>query len=164
MQRRLIVMRHAKSAWDSEAASDHDRPLNKRGRRDAPRIAAHLRQIGWTPERVISSDSARTRQTWELMAEVLGGDIGVSFTRELYLAGIDSVRAALGPIADTVCTAMVLGHNPGWEQVVLVLTGQMRPLGTCTGALLVVDASSWSEAAHLDRRWQLHDVVRPAER
>ena len=69
MRRRIIVMRHAKSSWKSGARDDHARPLNKRGRRDAPRIAARLAELGWVPERVISSDSERTRQTWARMEE-----------------------------------------------------------------------------------------------
>ncbi len=68
MQRRIIVMRHAKSSWKSDAPDDHSRPLNRRGRRDAPRVAQELARRGWVPERVFSSDARRTRQTWEIMA------------------------------------------------------------------------------------------------
>jgi hypothetical protein len=67
MQRRLMIMRHAKSAWSSDVASDHERPLNKRGRRDAPRVGKRLAKLGWVPEFVVSSDSRRTRETWERM-------------------------------------------------------------------------------------------------
>ncbi len=162
MERRLIVLRHAKSAWETEAPSDHERPLNKRGRRDAPRVAEHLSELGWKPDRVLASDSARTRETWELMKPVLG-DCGVTFTRELYLAGVAAVRAQLGPIADTVRTVLVLGHNPGWEEVVQRLAGVMEPLGTCNAALLTVEANSWQEALLLDGCWKLREVVRPKE-
>ena len=59
MERRLIVMRHAKSSWKNESLRDHERPLNKRGRRDAPRIGEELASLGWVPQRVISSDATR---------------------------------------------------------------------------------------------------------
>ncbi len=64
MTRRLIVMRHAKSSWKHAGLTDHQRPLNKRGRKDAPRVARALIERGWTPRRVLSSDAARTRETW----------------------------------------------------------------------------------------------------
>lgn len=154
-------MRHAKSAWDTDAGDDHERPLNARGRRDAPRVAERLRELGWSPERVISSDALRTRQTWELMEPVLAPPaVPVTFTRELYLAGVSAVRSVLAPLADTVRTAMVLGHNPGWEDVVAWLTGKLEPLGTADAALVRVDADSWADAVQRAGRWQLHDVIR----
>jgi phosphohistidine phosphatase len=67
MGKRLIIMRHAKSSWTSGASTDHQRPLNKRGRHAAPRIGARLRDIGWIPDMVIASDSERTRETWQRM-------------------------------------------------------------------------------------------------
>ncbi len=82
MTMRLIIMRHAKSDWNSGAASDHARPLNKRGRRDAPRVANRLGELGWQPDYVISSDSRRTRETLELMLPHLnhGSDPTVDFS------------------------------------------------------------------------------------
>ncbi len=162
MERRLIVLRHAKSAWETEAASDHQRPLNKRGRRDAPRVAERLCELGWKPDRAFSSDATRTRETWELMKPELG-DVPVSFSRDLYLAGIAAVRVAVSSIADTVRTVMVLGHNPGWEEVVHRLSGSLEGLGTCNAALLAIEANSWHEALLLDGCWKLVEVVRPKE-
>ena len=71
MERRLIVMRHAKSSWKSDAETDHLRPLNKRGRDSAPLVAARLVELGWIPEAVYSSDSLRTRETWDGMMNAL---------------------------------------------------------------------------------------------
>ncbi len=165
MERRLIVMRHAKSAWEGDGP-DHERPLNKRGRRDAPRIGEHLRELGWAPERVWSSDALRTRETWELMKAELGGggaEIPATFTRDLYLCSVEQVSAVLSHAADTVHTALVLGHNPTWEEVVGRLTGALQPLGTCNAALLSVAADSWAHAVQMAGRWQLHEIVRPKE-
>ena len=69
MHRRLIIMRHAKSSWTSGALSDHERPLNARGIRDAPRVGAALVKRGWLPQLVLSSDSERTRETFAGMSE-----------------------------------------------------------------------------------------------
>jgi phosphohistidine phosphatase len=98
MTKRLIVLRHAKSAWDTDAPDDHSRPLAKRGRKDAPLIGARLAQLEWVPQAVISSDSARTRETWARMEEALLGDdeeAEVHFTRDLFHADEREIRAAL---------------------------------------------------------------------
>jgi phosphohistidine phosphatase len=163
MERRLIVLRHGKSSWDTDAVTDHDRPLNKRGRRDAQRIGKHMVELGWAPERVVSSDSRRTKETWKRMKEAFEGEPEVGFTRELYLTGIAAVREALAKVPDDVATVMVIGHNPGWEGVVDVLTGEEVRMTTCNAALLSVEADSWSDAVAMDSCWKLHNVLRPKE-
>jgi phosphohistidine phosphatase len=163
MERRLIVLRHAKSAWDTDAADDHSRPLAKRGRRDARRIAEQLREAGWVPERVVSSDAARTVETWRRMADQIGSGIEVVFTRELYHAGLDAVQRLVGASADTVRTVMAIGHNPGWEEVVGGLCGTGVTMTTCNAALLAVEAESWAEALAKVGGWTLHDRLRPRE-
>lgn len=161
--RRLIVLRHAKSDWDSEAKGDHARPLDDRGRRSAPRIAERLRTMGWVPQVVISSDAARTRETWACMQPALGAP-AVSFTRTLYLMGIDEIRAALREQAPEVDTVMVLGHNPGWEDAVHELSGVRVRMTTCNAALLQcpVQTQTWADAvARSD--WTLEKLLRPKE-
>ncbi len=160
---KLIVLRHAKSAWNTNAPTDHDRPLNKRGRRDAPRIGARLAELGWTPERVISSDAARTRETWDRMSSAFGATVEVSFTGLLYGAGYHEVRRALGEQPEAVATTMVIGHNPGWEELVEVLTGSEHPMTTCNAALLSIEADGWKEGIAKRGQWRLHQMLRPKE-
>jgi phosphohistidine phosphatase len=162
MHRRLIVLRHAKSDWNTNAGSDHERPLNGRGQRDAPRIGEHLQQRGWVPAAVISSDATRTRETWQRMKQALGGEPEVSFTRSLYLAGPPEVRAALAMLDDAVSTAMVIGHNPGWEDVVSALCEVRVRITTCNAALLVIQAPTWADAASR-RDWGFEAMLRPKE-
>jgi len=69
----LLVLRHAKSSWDDSALDDHERPLNQRGRRDAPRMGKLMREYGLIPDVVISSDAVRARLTAEALAEATGG-------------------------------------------------------------------------------------------
>jgi phosphohistidine phosphatase len=163
MPKRLLVMRHAKSSWKSGAETDHQRPLNKRGRRDAPRMAARLAALGWIPERVISSDSQRTRETWGLLEEVFEAALEVTFTRELYLAGPAEVEAELRALPDEVSTALVLGHNPGWEEVVSWLTREHHSMTTANVALASVEAATWAEALDAASTWTLHDLLRPKD-
>ena len=159
---RLIVMRHAKSAWNTDAQSDHDRPLNKRGRRDAPRVAARLAELGWIPDKAVSSDSQRTRETWARMSERLPAGIAVAFLRPLYLATPATLRGVLATELD-VATGLVLGHNPGVEELVRWLTGEAVAMKTACAALLELDADGWK--AGLDQRgdWDIATVIRPRE-
>jgi phosphohistidine phosphatase len=162
MQRRLIVLRHAKSAWNTDAPSDHERPLNSRGRRDAPRIGEALSERGWVPEYVLSSDSKRTRETWKRMKTAFDGVKKVTFTRDLYHAGIDEVVQLGRKIEAEVATAMVIGHNPGWEEVVQALTGDGPRMTTCNAAMLVVEADTWKGALS-ESDWTLVELLRPKE-
>lgn len=171
---RLLVVRHAKSAWDSDANTDHERPLNKRGRKDAPRVAAELLRRDWVPRWVVSSDSVRTTQTWELMRAAFEGAneqsadgsayaATVMFRRDLYHASLMEVRQALLDLNLPQQVVMVLGHNPGWEDMVSVLTGEYVTMTTCNAALLSVEADDWQQAMLLESCWHLHHLVRPRE-
>lgn len=163
MRRRLIVMRHAKSSWDSDTISDHDRPLNHRGRKDAPRIANRLTQLGWTPNYVLSSDSERTRETCHRMFECFDPLPESEFLRSLYHAGVQEFCAAVSQLADGSTTALVLGHNPGWEQVVHWLTNQSITMTTANAALLEGPDLPWFETVLHPATWQLAEVIRPQE-
>ena len=110
--RRLLLARHAKSSWSDHSLMDHDRPLNGRGRRSAPMVAAALEDRGFIPNLVYSSTSRRTRDTWALMEPRFGSRPDVEYLSELYHA---SPRAVLDIVAGTpsaATTLMVLGHNP----------------------------------------------------
>jgi phosphohistidine phosphatase SixA len=160
MRRRIILMRHAKSSWQT-GVSDHERPLNNRGRKDAPRIAQRLVHLQWVPELVHSSDSARTRETWSAIAPVFGRDIHVSFHRELYLAGIGAAETVLEGVSSTIGTVLLLGHNPGWEDICAAWTGQRIQMTTANAVLLESSSANWVDAVHGASQWQIQDVLRP---
>jgi len=165
MQRQLIVMRHAKSSWKSTSASDHERPLNKRGRQDAPRMAAALIERGWWPDVVVSSDAARTRETWALMAEFAAArgerQPEAHFERALYLAGFDDLLVDAASWETDWQRVLVLGHNPGWQYVVGRLSGTYQEMTTANAALLTGAGASWTAA--LEDTWQLDAFLRPKE-
>lgn len=158
MQRRLILMRHAKSDWKAGVQSDHERPLNARGRRDAPRVAAFLHQLGWIPEGVWSSDSTRTRQTWELMAGALF-DPPATFTPKLYHDGFDAIMGEAAAWTPAWRTLLVLGHNPFWAAAITQLSGARETLPTGAAALLEGAGTSWPTA--LAAPWRLVQLIRP---
>lgn len=159
--KRIILMRHAKSSWKSGAPTDHLRPLNKRGQRDAPRIAEALAQMEWTPDCVLSSDSTRTRQTWDLMAGALESPPEAQFEPKLYLAGPDELRPLLADLPNDKTTVLLLGHNPGWEHALEWFTGQSSPIKTACAALLVSTAESWSETIECPGQFQQASFLSP---
>lgn len=159
---RLIVMRHAKSSWSGGVASDHRRPLNPRGRSDAPLIAQRLAELGWVADRVLSSDSTRTRETWARMADALPEIEQVVFTRRLYHAGIEAFTEVVSQAPARDRCLLVLGHNPGWEEVVGWLCGQPVRMTTANAVLLRREPAPWCRALEPDS-WAMIDVLRPRE-
>ena len=162
MDRRIIVMRHAKSAWP-EGTPDHERPLNNRGKRDAPRIAQRLAQLGWTPDSVLSSDSARTRETFERMAEEFSGSVQAEFLPSFYEGGIRDIRGELCELDPEIATVLLLGHNPGWEAAVEWFCGTYETMKTANAALLEGSGATWREAVDQEGVWKLRSFVRPGE-
>jgi phosphohistidine phosphatase len=162
MDRRLIVMRHAKSAWETAAPSDHQRPLSSRGRRDAPRVAKELGKRGWAPELVLCSDAERAKETWRRMSDAFE-QAEARLLPALYLGGFEAVRDALSDLPAIARTVMVVGHNPGWEEMVGRLTSVAVRMTTANAALLCIEAPSWRQAMALAGQWRLERLVRPKE-
>ena len=161
MNRRLILMRHAKSSWASPLLDDHARPLNERGRRDAPNIASTLQSLGWSPQAVCSSDSTRTQETWRGMASVFEDCDDVTFTRSLYHAGLSDIIDESTGWDDSLQTILVLGHNPGWQMALYDLCGEDHEMTTANAAMLAGFGETWTDA--LSGRWELTRLLRPKE-
>ena len=161
MQRRLMLMRHAKSSWKSQVPTDHERPLNERGRRDAARVGKRLAKLGWVPDFVVSSDSRRTEETWERIQKTFP-NARVRFTRVLYAGGPSEVRSEVARLSGDVRTVLVLGHNPGWEEAVTELSGREMRITTANVVLLEGEGGTWREA--LERgAWSVAGVIRPKQ-
>ncbi len=146
MTHTLILTRHAKSSWDDPKLDDHDRPLNKRGRASAPAIGDWLRQNGWIPDELLSSNAVRTRETWERMG--LHAE-NAYFARDLYLAGPDEMMAELKTA--TGQTVMMLGHNPGIahfaNQIIASAPDHARfhDYPTCATTVVQFDIDRWPD-------------------
>ena len=109
--RRLLLLRHAKSAWPDMA--DSERPLNDRGRRDAPAMGRWLRDCGYIPDVVLCSTARRTRDTWALLAGELDAEPAVRYEQRIYEATALSLLHLLREAGGDYRTALLIGHNPG---------------------------------------------------
>jgi len=164
--KRLILLRHAKSSWKSDAASDHERPLNGRGRHDAPRIGQELDNRGWWPEQIFSSDSVRTRQTVDRLFEhrsATADETPIDFLPDLYHGSVADCTSAIAAADRLTQTLMLVGHNPGMEDLYHWLVGEGETITTCNAALLHVAAESWEDAAAMPGEWLCEQILRPKE-
>ncbi|WP_416959715.1 SixA phosphatase family protein [Streptomyces sp. Agncl-13] len=120
--RRLVVLRHAKSAWP-EGVPDHRRPLALRGRRDAPAAGIALAEADCLPDLALCSTAVRARQTWELASAEWGTPPPVRYEPGLYAADVPELIDAVRQVPPEVETLLLIGHNPGLEELVLGLAG-----------------------------------------
>ncbi|WP_035839084.1 SixA phosphatase family protein [Kitasatospora azatica] len=118
--RRLVVLRHAKSAWP-EGVGDRDRPLAARGLRDAPAAGRWLRTAGCGPDAVVCSPARRTRQTWDLVAAELDAVPAVTFDERVYGASLPVLLDVLHETLEQVRCLLLVGHFPGVQELALAL-------------------------------------------
>lgn len=120
--RHLLILRHAKSDWYSSAATDFERPLSERGQSDAPRVGRWLRHEGLVPDYVISSTAKRARETTLCVCrEVAYRDENVEWESRVYAATIQVLRDVLALCPSDKKTVLLVGHNPGLEELMLFL-------------------------------------------
>ncbi len=158
----LLILRHAKSSWKDEELDDHERPLNKRGLNDAPRMGTLIKEHDLVPEYILSSSAVRARHTAELVAEHCGYEGEISGGRELYSFASGDYLDALEKVDDGYSRVMVVGHNPGLEELAEWLTGFYTNLPTATLAVLRLDINHWSELEE-GGVGELVQVFRPRE-
>lgn len=158
----LLVLRHAKSSWATDGLADHDRPLNDRGKRDAPRIGRLLLDEGLTPDAILSSTAKRARKTASLVAKSSNYLGEVKQVADLYLAGPPSYVDALRDVDDGFERVLVVGHNPGIENLVQEFVGEFHRMPTTAIAHLELDIDSWSNLSGASK-CQLRNIWRPKE-
>lgn len=124
--RQLLLLRHAKSAWDDPALADHARPLNRRGKLSARIMAAEMQRLGLVADVVLVSSARRTLQTMEALKPFDGSPI-VTVSDELYLAPWPSLLATLNKVPDTVRSVLLIGHNPGLHELALNVLSPSTP-------------------------------------
>jgi phosphohistidine phosphatase len=150
----LSLLRHAKSSWSDARLKDIERPLNKRGERDAPRMGDFMARKRLAPDLVLCSCAMRTRQTLELMLPRLKASPEVVYEEGLYLATPAAMLKRLREIAPTVRHTLLVGHNPGLQALALDLASEgaeaelealAEKMPTAGLAVIALDLASWAK-------------------
>ena len=162
----LYIMRHAKSDWSGSQKSDFDRPINKRGTRNAIRIGGWMNENNHTPQKIISSPALRAKETIELVIEQISkfNIEDLTYEDELYLAGFTQLIEFINTYKDKVQSLMLVGHNPGIENLVNYLcdkSGDKETIVT-TANLFIFKFSSDSFNTAVDTI-ELVEAIKPRE-
>jgi phosphohistidine phosphatase len=160
--KRLLILRHAKSSWANSSISDWQRPLNERGLRDAPRAGEWLRERALTPDLILTSDAVRARTTAEAVARAAGYSQEIRIEPSLYHARPDDVLAVLGGVSAEARTVLVVGHNPGLEELVQQLTGEHHDLPTAALVHIAMAIAVWSDVTTVSAA-AIVDIWRPRD-
>lgn len=167
----LGLFRHAKSDWHDPRARDFDRPLNLRGEKGAALVGRHIFDYGVKWDKVIASPAVRVAETIELAAKATGRPIAVNWDRRIYLASSATLLDLLREQKDDPGSVLMVGHNPGLEDVIFDLvpddgTCPLRDVvelkfPTASFAVLELDIEHWNELK--DRCGKLVHLIRPRD-
>ena len=168
MTRELMVLRHGKSDWNTGAARDFDRPLNKRGRKAVKRMGAWILERDLLPDRIVSSPATRARETALRLCRSAGlPESVIAWDERIYEAELGDLLSVLRECAVDSLRLMIVGHNPGLEELVLYLSDQTieapgeHPLMPTAALALFEVPDDWSELEGNSAR--LVGITRPRE-
>ena len=168
--KQLAILRHAKSDWGNPGLTDFDRPLNKRGRKAAKKIGRELKGRGLAFDQIVSSPAQRAKETVERFRIGYEQDCSVRFDPTIYLASTGTLLGLVNGLPDDAGTVMIVGHNPGFHDIVLRLTrengdGLREKVGANfpTGAFALIDfpADKWADVE--PATGEIRQVIFPRE-
>ena len=157
----LYLLRHAKSSWDNASQQDFERPLASRGRKACALIGEFIQEKGIDFDLVLVSTAVRTRETIELIKERAKFRGEVRYDERIYEATVSQLLEILSQIDNDRASVLLVGHNPGIEELLAVLTGEQQRVTTANFAKIKLKATKWS--ANLADKGTLEWVVRPKE-
>jgi phosphohistidine phosphatase len=145
--KRLLLVRHAKSSWKNPGLRDYDRPLNSRGKHNAPMMGKRLLSTGILPDVIVSSPAKRAKKTAQLIASVIGfNPKEIVFNQEIYEAGHSKLLKIIRDFDDDWQNIMMIGHNPGFTDLAEALTGETYDnLPTCAICCIEFDIETWAD-------------------
>jgi phosphohistidine phosphatase len=141
----LLLLRHAKASRDEPELHDHDRPLTKRGKSEAPLVGKYLRDNNLVPDLILSSTARRARDTAQAVLDESGFSGQVDLHQDLYLSDTACYLDILRSLPDAANRVLVVGHNPDLEELLTLLTDATRHLTTANLAQVDLPISSWQE-------------------
>jgi len=155
----LILVRHAKSSWDDPSMSDFDRPLNERGKKDAPKMAERLIEKGITINTFLSSPAKRAKKTAKIFAHAFKREEeGIILIQELYLAGSGIFGTVLSSIDTDTETIAIFAHNPGITDFANTLTeARIDDIPTCGVFAVKIDTDNWKNFGEAKKEFLFFD-------
>ena len=143
----LLLIRHAKSSWDDITQKDFDRPLNDRGKKDAPEMAERVKEKGVKPDLLVSSPAKRAKKTAALFAEELGIDKDdILLVEGLYEPTREAFETAVANLPDKADTVALFSHNPGITEFVNTLSNvRIDDMPTCGVFAVSAEVSTWAQ-------------------
>ncbi len=141
----LLVLRHAKSSWENTELSDFDRPLNKRGLESIQLIGQEMYNLNLNIDFVLSSSAKRAKQTAILVKESGGIICEIQYEDGIYEASVMKLLHIVSEINNKFKSVLLVGHNPGFEELIRVLTGKIQVMPTATLAKIDLEIENWSE-------------------
>ncbi len=155
----LILIRHGKSCWDDPALADRDRPLNKRGKRDAPSMGRRLKDMKLKPDLILSSPAKRALKTAKLIAEEIGyPKKKIEIREELYAQGLEALASLVSGLDDKLERVYLVGHNPELTELANRLAGaEISNVPTCGVVAVDFPQKSWGESARKGGRLAFFD-------
>jgi len=141
----LFILRHAKSSWKDDSLQDFDRPLNGRGRKAGELIGTLMREKKLTPDLVLSSPAVRARETIEIVMKTARLPAELRYDQRIYEAGPLRLLEVISQIEEDKSSVLLVGHNPGLEELLQVLTGRVEHMATGTLGKIDLKATKWSK-------------------
>lgn len=141
----LLLLRHAKSSWKDSDLRDFDRPLNQRGLKAAPAIGRLIKKRKLQPDLVLSSPAERARQTTQLAIEAAGLKTELRYDERIYEASVARLMGVVSELDDEAGIVVLVGHNPGFEELLEVLTGEAHRMPTAALACLELNIEKWNK-------------------
>lgn len=158
----LLLMRHAKSSWKDESLADHERPLKKRGKKDSKLIAKVIKKKDLIPDLILCSSAVRTKETVEVLTDVLDYDGEIIYSDELYMGEPQDFVNALKDLDEKYETVLIVGHNPGLEAYLQIIDGEIEAVPTGGLGYLVLVLDDWKDIS-LDTMGDLIGFWKPKE-
>lgn len=157
----LYLLRHAKSSWKEPGLQDFDRPLNNRGREAAPLVGQFIKKGRLRVDLVLSSPATRARQTAALVKESANLSAELLYDERIYEADAARLLEVVRQAAESADALMLVGHNPGMEELLELLTGEREEMPTAALACVSLDVEKWGKVR--EGAGRLAWVVRPKE-
>lgn len=148
--KRLLLMRHAKSSWKEPEIPDHERPLKKKGQKTAEKMGKMLRSKKLVPDLIISSTAVRAEKTAELFAKACKYENEIVYSDALYMAEPMDIMKVIKEHAKKQKTVMIVGHNPGLEAYLQIMTGKVESLPAGSIAYLAAKIDNWNDLSSED--------------